>query len=135
MPISARRETATYRGASGAYYGFTVFAASETLPRAAGLYKLVRRVVGPDAWNILLIGETANFIDELSTAHPGAVAEARRRKATHVMLYVSAIATDRRRDAAHDLWRNIRSLLVAWDSEDILRRALPQTSPQESTFR
>ena len=37
MPIRARRETATYRGASGAYYGFTVFAASETLPRAARL--------------------------------------------------------------------------------------------------
>ena len=123
MPIRARRETATYRGASGAYYGFPVFAASETLPRAAGLYILVSRDVEPDAWNILLIGETTNIVDEHWTAHPGALAEARRRGATHVMLYVSAIATDRRRDAAHDLWRNIRSPLVAWDSEDILRRA------------
>ena len=84
---------------------------------------LVRRDIGPDVWNILLIRETANFIDELSTAHPGALAEARRRGATQVMLYVSAIAIDRRRDAAHYLWCNIRSPLVAWDSKDILRRA------------
>tara|TARA_Y100000588_G_scaffold311866_1_gene338181 strand:- start:154 stop:339 length:186 start_codon:yes stop_codon:yes gene_type:complete len=44
-------------------------------------------------------------------------------EATHQMLYVSAIATDRRREAALDLWRNIRSPLVARDSEDIRRRA------------
>ncbi|MDD9903894.1 MAG: hypothetical protein OXT06_10030 [Rhodospirillaceae bacterium] len=123
MSNRARRETATYRGTSGAYYGFTVFTGDEALPRAAGIYMLVRRAVGPSAWDILLIGETSNFVDELSAARPGALAEARRRGATHQMLYVSAIATDRRREAAVDLWRNIRSPLVAWDSEDILRRA------------
>lgn len=123
MSLRVRRETVTHRGASGAYYGFTVFALDETVPRAAGVYMLARRDLGPNAWNVLLIGETANFADELTTPRPGALSEARRRGATHVLLYVSAIATDRRREAAHDLWRKIRSPLVAWDSEDILRRA------------
>lgn len=123
MSLRARRETLTHRGASGAYYGLTVFTLDETVPRAAGLYMLARRDLGPDGWNILLIGETANFADELSNGRHGALSEAKRRGATHVLLYVSAIATDRRREAAHDLWRKIRSPLVAWDSEDIRRHA------------
>ena len=79
MSTRARREAATYRGSSGAYYGFTVFSDDEALPRAAGIYMLVRRAVVPSAWEILLIGETSNFVDKLSTTHPGALAEARRR--------------------------------------------------------
>jgi hypothetical protein len=123
MPPRGRRETATYRGSSGAYYGFTVFSLDSTLPRAAGVYAMARRVVGPGTWEILLIGETANFVDALSDGNTDALGEARRRGATHVLLYVSPIATARRREAAHDLWRNIRSPLVSWDHEEILRHA------------
>ncbi len=123
MPIRARRETATYRGGSGAYYGFTVFSIDETLPRAAGNFAMAIRDLGPKLWDILLIGETGNFAAELSGNCTRAVSEARRRGATHVLLYVTAIATERRREAGYDLWRRLRSPLVAWDKEDILRRA------------
>jgi len=123
MPPRGPRETSTYRGASGAYYGFTVFALNTPLPRAAGVYALARRDVGAKIWDILLIGETANFVDALSDQNSGALNEARRRGATHILLYVSPIATARRREAAHDLWRNLRPPLVGWDHEDIQRRA------------
>ncbi len=123
MSSNARREAATYRGASGAYYGFTVFALDETLPRAAGLFALAMRSIGPERWRVLLIGETANFAAHLSKYDCKALAEARRRGATHVLLHVSAIATAQRREAGHDLWRKIRTPLVAWESDDIRRNA------------
>ena len=117
------RETATYRGSSGTYYGFTVFSSAETLPRAAGIFALATRAVGPEQWRIILIGETSNFSAQLSTRNSSAITEARRRGATHILLHFSPIATARRREAAHDLWRRIRSPLVAWDNEEIRRRA------------
>ena len=123
MPPRGRRETATYRGLSGAYYGFSVYALDSRLPRAAGVYAMARRDVGPKNWDILLIGETANFVDAVSVSKSGALGEARRRGATHVLLYVSPIATARRREAAHDLWRGLRCPLVGWDHEDVLRSA------------
>lgn len=123
MPARPPRETVTHRGASGAYYGFSIFSLDAALPRAAGIYALARRDVGPDGWNILLIGETANFVDTLTPPFAGALKEARRRGATHVMLYVSPIATDHRREAAQDLWRHLRSPLVAWDGEEMRRWA------------
>ncbi|NKB56688.1 MAG: hypothetical protein GKS00_10160 [Alphaproteobacteria bacterium] len=123
MPCRERRKTATYRGASGTYYGFTVFTLEETLPRAAGIFALATPTIGPRPWRILLIGETPNFFAELSAHGSNAINEARRRGATHILLHFSPIATDRRREAGHDLWRHIRSPLVAWDNEDILRRA------------
>lgn len=122
MFARARREAITYRGASGGYYGFTVFEMDEPLPRAAGIYALAMRIVGPERWRILLIGETANFAAQLS-ADCKTQAEARRRGASHALLYVSPIATNRRQEAARDLWRGIRSPLVAWDVEDIIRHA------------
>ncbi len=123
MPSRSRRETETYRGASGAYYGFTIYSLDEGLPRAAGIYALGARIIGPERWRILLIGETANFADQLAAPDCSSITEARRRGATHIFLYVSPIATIRRREASHDLWRSIRSPLVAWDHEDIVRRA------------
>ena len=123
MSARARRESITYRGASGAYYGFTVFGLDETLPRAAGVYALATPTLGPERWQILLIGETSNFSSRISTHNGRTQAEARRRGASHVLLYVSPIATDRRREAAQDLWRSIRSPLVAWDMEDARRQA------------
>lgn len=122
MRSSVRRDTTILRGASGAYYGFTVFSLEESLPRAAGIYALATRIVGPEPWNILLIGETANFAAELASPRSSAVNEAFRRCATHVLLYVSPIATERRREAGQDVWRNVRSPLVAWDGEDVQHR-------------
>jgi hypothetical protein len=123
MTPRARRETVTYRGASGAYYGFTIFSLDENLPRAAGVYALAMRNVGPKSWRPLLIGETANFAAQLSDRNCNSIGEAKRRGATHVLLYVSPMATVRRREAGYDLWRSIRSPLVAWDSENIQLRA------------
>lgn len=123
MLCKAGRETATYRGASGTYYGFTIFSSAETLPRAAGIFALVTRTIGPEQWRVLLIGETSNFSAQLSTHEPGAINEARRRGATHILLHFSPIATAHRREAGLDLWRSIRSPLVAWDNEEILRQA------------
>jgi hypothetical protein len=123
MLSRGRRETLTYRGASGAYYGFTVFSLEEALPRAAGIFALATQVVGAEGWNVLLIGETANFAAQLSANDCGAIDEARRRGASHALLYVSPIATERRREAAQDLWRHIRSPLVGWDSANTERRA------------
>lgn len=123
MLCKAGRETSTYRGASGTYYGFTIFSSAESLPRAAGIFALATRAVGPEQWRILLIGETSNFSAQLSTHDSGAINEARRRGATHILLHFSPIATARRREAGYDLWRNIRSPLVAWDSEDMRRQA------------
>ena len=123
MLSKAGRETATYRSATGTYYGFTIFSSKETLPRAAGIFALATRTVGPEQWRILLIGETSNFSTQLSTHNSPAINEARRRGATHILLHFSPIATARRREAAHDLWRRIRSPLVAWDNEEIRRLA------------
>ena len=123
MFTSTRRETAAYRGASGGYYGFTVFALDEALPRAAGIYALVSPDLGPERWKILLLGETANFAAELGDSGSLSIREARRRGATHILLHVSPIATAKRREAGYDLWRTLRPPLVGWDDEGVLRRA------------
>jgi len=123
MSARGRRESITYRGASGAYYGFTVFSLDEPMPRAAGVYALAARALGPERWCTLLIGETANFAARLSAQNCKTLSEARRRGASHALLYVSPIATERRREAAQDLWRSIRSPLVSWDDDDVRRLA------------
>jgi len=115
------RESATFRGVSGAYYGFAVFRLDETLPRAAGLFAMASETLGPERWRILLIGETANFA--AGVASDPAFAEAQRRGASRILLHFSPLPALRRREAAHDLWQDLRPALTAWGPGDTARHA------------
>jgi len=108
------RRAATYRGQSRSYYGFSEFQIDDSLPHAAGVYMLASACLGPERWQIILIGDTADFAT--SIPREDAAREARRRGATRVLLHFSPLSAARRQDAARDLWLAIRAPLVTWDA-------------------
>ncbi|MDA0664730.1 MAG: hypothetical protein O3B08_18125 [Proteobacteria bacterium] len=115
------RRTVTHRSQSGVYYGFTEFGIDDPLPNAAGIYMLVTEILGPDRWQIILVGETGNFAAGIAPV--AAAPEALRRGATRVLLHFSLLGSRERLNAARDLWMANRAPLVSWTPEAIRQTA------------
>jgi len=109
------RRTVTYQGLSSTYFGFTEFDVDRPLPHAAGIYMLGSDTIGPERWQIILVGEAADVAADI-LRNPAAQ-EARRRGAKRVLLHVCPLDQPRRRQAATDLWMAQRTPLVSWETD------------------